>query len=74
MADIADLAQMREEEIRAQAIEQARRLMDQDGGQRIKNGRIICTDCGTPIPAGRLRARPGATRCVECQAELEEQP
>jgi len=28
-----------------------------------------CTDCGHPIPAGRLEARPDASRCVDCQAK-----
>jgi DnaK suppressor protein len=26
----------------------------------------ICADCGGQVPAGRLAARPAATRCVEC--------
>lgn len=26
----------------------------------------VCQDCGKPIPVGRLRARPTATRCVSC--------
>lgn len=26
----------------------------------------ICIDCGEPIPAGRLEARPFADRCVPC--------
>jgi DnaK suppressor protein len=28
-----------------------------------------CVDCGQPIPAGRLEARPDASRCVGCQAK-----
>jgi DnaK suppressor protein len=28
-----------------------------------------CTDCGHPIPASRLEARPDASRCVDCQAK-----
>ncbi|MDQ2813322.1 MAG: TraR/DksA family transcriptional regulator [Actinomycetota bacterium] len=28
-----------------------------------------CTDCGHAIPAGRLEARPDASRCVDCQAK-----
>ena len=27
-----------------------------------------CVDCGKPVPAGRLEARPDAARCVGCQA------
>lgn len=26
----------------------------------------VCTDCGRPIPVGRLRVRPMATLCVAC--------
>ena len=26
----------------------------------------VCSDCGRSIPIARLRARPTATRCVEC--------
>ena len=28
----------------------------------------VCERCGRPIPAGRLEARPTASRCVECAA------
>ncbi len=31
----------------------------------------ICEDCGKPIPAKRLEAIPGATRCVKCQEIYE---
>jgi len=31
----------------------------------------ICEDCGDPIPEARLRAMPGATRCVACQTMHE---
>jgi len=31
----------------------------------------ICTDCGTQISYERLRANPGATRCVACQSRHE---
>ena len=31
-----------------------------------------CAECGEPIPAARLRALPGARRCVGCQREAEE--
>lgn len=30
-----------------------------------------CTDCGGTISIGRLKARPIAARCVECQDEYE---
>jgi len=34
---------------------------------RASQGRFgVCEDCGTEIPTARLRAMPGATRCVRC--------
>lgn len=30
-----------------------------------------CVECGDNIGAARLRARPTATLCIECQAEME---
>ncbi len=35
-------------------------------------GRVLCVDCGEPILLARLAVLPGATRCVECQQEIEE--
>ena len=35
------------------------------------SGPRLCTDCGDKIDAGRLEARPGATRCIDCQAKHE---
>ena len=32
----------------------------------------MCEDCYSKIPAKRLRVRPDATRCVQCQARHEE--
>jgi DnaK suppressor protein len=41
-------------------------------GKRIADGTYaLCVDCGADIPFERLRARPGAARCVECQARHE---
>lgn len=36
---------------------------------RDADGHIICSDCGEPIPADRLRATPCAVRCIDCQVE-----
>lgn len=39
---------------------------------RIEHGTYgTCTDCGGPIPEGRLDARPDADRCVACQAKRD---
>jgi DnaK suppressor protein len=40
--------------------------------QRIEHGTYgTCADCGSPIPEGRLDARPEASRCVKCQARRD---
>lgn len=31
----------------------------------------VCADCGSPIPEGRLDARPEAARCVVCQSKRD---
>lgn len=31
----------------------------------------LCVMCGSPLPEGRLEARPEAARCVACQAKSE---
>lgn len=33
----------------------------------------VCKECGKPIPEGRLKALPFASRCLLCQREVEEQ-
>lgn len=40
--------------------------------ERIDDGTYgTCTDCGTEIPAERLRVAPAARRCVPCQTRRE---
>jgi RNA polymerase-binding transcription factor DksA len=40
--------------------------------KRIEDGTYgTCTDCGADIPFERLRAEPGALRCVDCQGRHE---
>jgi RNA polymerase-binding transcription factor len=48
----------------------ARELADVDAAiARVEQGTYgICAGCGTAIPAGRLEARPIATRCIGCMA------
>ena len=31
----------------------------------------VCVNCGAEVPLARLRAEPQASRCLECQAQLE---
>jgi DnaK suppressor protein len=41
---------------------------------KLKEGSYgTCEECGAEIPLGRLRAMPSATRCVECQEQLDKQ-
>jgi RNA polymerase-binding transcription factor len=43
--------------------------------ERAAEGRYgRCEDCGSTIPAERLKAWPEATRCVECQRRHEQRP
>jgi RNA polymerase-binding transcription factor DksA len=45
-----------------------------DALHRLDDGTYgTCADCGLPIPQRRLRARPEATRCVDCQSAREQQ-
>lgn len=66
MADIADRAQAREEEILAErlAAQERNAALDAPGNE-------ICADCGEPIPMDRRRAMPNAIRCIDCQAFAE---
>ena len=50
----------------AEALEALRRLDDGTYGS--------CADCGLVIPEKRLRARPEAIRCLDCQSVREQQP
>lgn len=48
------------------------RLEVTDALQRVERGTYgTCADCGAPIPAGRLDARPEAARCVTCQSKRD---
>jgi len=67
--DFADDAQRAEGLFLAEAIDAARRCLD--GVQVYRDGRVVCADCGEPIPPMRLQYLPGATRCRDCQMERE---
>ncbi|GAB2682247.1 TraR/DksA family transcriptional regulator [Thalassiella azotivora] len=52
-------------------VEQARtHLLELEAArERVRLGSYgTCADCGQPVPAARLAARPTATRCVACAA------
>ncbi|HEV3069304.1 MAG TPA: TraR/DksA C4-type zinc finger protein [Streptosporangiaceae bacterium] len=53
------------------AVQSQRRLVI-DALGRIERGDYgVCADCGSPIPEGRLDARPEAARCVGCQSRRD---
>jgi DnaK suppressor protein len=41
---------------------------------RVVHGVAYCVDCGLDIPPERLKAKPDAVRCVECQGKKERCP
>ncbi len=51
-------------EFRLASIERALRAIE-------KGSYGICERCGSPIDPARLEARPDATLCLKCQAEVE---
>jgi len=73
-ADTADFSFQRElsdtqQRILQQEEEQVRQAID-----RARAGQYgICASCGNPIGRERLKARPEATLCIECQARHEEE-
>lgn len=71
MSDIADRAQVREDDNLAEALaRQAQRAAVHEQPFAIE-GRRVCLDCFEPILKRRLMANPRAVRCTECQ-EIEE--
>ncbi|HEX7106568.1 MAG TPA: TraR/DksA family transcriptional regulator [Acidothermaceae bacterium] len=52
------------------ATEQRRHVLE--ALRRLDEGTYgLCVICGTPLPEGRLEARPEAARCMACQAKVE---
>lgn len=51
------------------------RLQIDHAMERLESGNYgVCEDCGTEIPAERLKVFPEATRCVACQRRQEMLP
>lgn len=69
VVDDIDRAQQREQLDRDAAMRAARQ--QEHERPLLIDGKACCRGCGEPIPLARLRARPGACRCIECQ-ELHE--
>lgn len=73
--DPADAGSNLSESDRAEAVlaaAKARRLLVLDALNRIDDGSYgLCTDCGSPVPEGRLEAKPEAARCLACQVKRD---
>ena len=73
--DPADVGTTLSETDRTEAIlaaAQSQRRLVAEALVRIDDGVYgVCADCGSPIPDGRLDARPEAARCVGCQAKRD---
>jgi len=75
MGDLGDIASDLVEQEIDQALEEGARLQLREVDAALK--RIVareygnCEDCGEPIDAARLTARPWARRCLPCQQAAE---
>lgn len=71
-AEAASDATLREQELREQLRLRQRQEALQAALVAIEDGTYgLCADCGDPIPEGRLRRLPDATRCVPCQSRAD---
>lgn len=62
----------RELEFALDAHESAELRLVEDALSRMEAGTYgLCIDCGTEIPAARLKAAPEAARCIACQEKVE---
>lgn len=69
-ASVADLLADLEQAELTRDVEELREL--EAARQRIAGNRYgSCADCGADIPFSRLRANPGASRCLACQSRHE---
>lgn len=68
MADIADLAEQREAEMRSDALAAHRRRT-----YTTTPALLWCEACSEGIPLQRRQAVPGVRLCINCQSRLERQ-
>ena len=72
--DIIDHAQELDQEFQQKALEAHKRrknFAEPPEVQLIVDGIAYCLDCDEDIDPARLKARPDAVRCVECQGKKE---
>jgi RNA polymerase-binding protein DksA len=73
-ADVADYVHQRELHDTTQEILDREAAQVREAQERLAHGQYgICADCGNKIPEARLKARPEATLCIECQTKREAQ-
>ncbi len=71
-ADVADFTFQRELDATTEQILDREAQQVEDAMRRRERGEYgVCANCGRRIPEGRLRARPQATLCIDCQQRLE---
>jgi RNA polymerase-binding protein DksA len=71
-ADVADITYQRElQQTTDQLLERQAAQVEEAINARKTGTYGICKECGQPIPAARLEARPEATLCVDCQRRSE---
>jgi RNA polymerase-binding protein DksA len=72
-ADVADFTYQRElQQTTEQLLERETEQVQAAMRARERGTYGVCQECGRPIPAERLEARPEATLCVDCQRRLEQ--
>jgi DnaK suppressor protein len=71
-ADVADFTYQRELQQTTQDLLQREAAQVEDAMRARASGSYgTCAECGRPIPAERLAARPEATLCIDCQRQRE---
>jgi RNA polymerase-binding protein DksA len=71
-ADTSDITFQRELDLTVREMAEAHRAQMEEALQRQREGKYgICEECGQPIDPERLRARPEALLCIDCQRRQE---
>jgi RNA polymerase-binding protein DksA len=71
-ADTSDVTFQRELDLTVRQIAEARLEQVEEALERQRAGTYgVCEDCGRAIDPERLRARPEATLCIDCQRHRE---
>jgi len=71
--DDVDRAKILEMRQRQEALARAQAADRETEAPLVIDGQRCCRDCGQPIPAPRLAARPQAIRCIDCKTRKEQQ-